>query len=96
MHHVLKTLPPHFALTWDNNKLFEIRNNSDRSFQKGDTVTLIRFDPKAGPQHNTKFIDATITCVSNFAQKDDMVVFGIEITDQGILPPLRKLQYGIA
>ena len=96
MHHVLKTLPSHFALTWDNNKLFEIRNNSDRSFQRGDTVTLLQFNPTADPQYSAKFIDATITCVSNFAQKDDMVVFGIEITDRGILPPLRKLKYGIA
>lgn len=42
MKHELKTLPVYFEAVLNGDKTFEIRDNSDRGFQKGDTVPLPR------------------------------------------------------
>ena len=44
MHHELKILPVYFQTALDGAKPFEIRDNSDRNFQQGDTVTLNEWD----------------------------------------------------
>ena len=46
MNHDLKTLPEFFEAVKCGDKMFECRRN-DRGFQKSDTVTLKKFNPKA-------------------------------------------------
>lgn len=45
MEHVLKIHPQYYARVADGTKTFEIRDNDDRAFQKGDLVTLDEWDP---------------------------------------------------
>lgn len=53
MNHRLKILMTHYLRVRDGTKTFEIRNN-DRSYQKGDTVTLWAFDDFLVKPHDTK------------------------------------------
>lgn len=46
MVHNLKILPVFFQAVIDGVKNFDIRDNSDRGFQKGDTVIFHEYDPK--------------------------------------------------
>ncbi|WP_445368820.1 DUF3850 domain-containing protein [Methylomonas sp. BW4-1] len=80
MIHHLKTFPAFFEATARHEKLFEIRNNRDRGFQKGDTVILYEYD-QINDRVTGREIMAKITYVLNFAQKPDWVVFGISIID---------------
>ena len=41
MNHELKTLPSYFEAVLSGDKTFEIRDNSDRGFQRGDIVDLV-------------------------------------------------------
>lgn len=90
-HHDLKTLPCYFQAAWDGDKPFEIRDNTDRGFQKGDTVTLKEYAEKTMQIKNEghgmmrpeliggftgREIKATITYVTNYEQKPGWVVFG--------------------
>lgn len=69
MHHVIKIEQQYLDAIVEGSKTFEIRLN-DRGYQKGDTVTLKGL-------HN--FVKAKITYVTNFMQKDNVVVFGINV-----------------
>lgn len=46
MHHELKTWPIYFEAVERGEKLFEVRRN-DRFFQSGDTVDIVKYDPKS-------------------------------------------------
>jgi len=76
MHHDLKTLPAFFEAVKSGDKNFEIRDNTDRGFQKGDTVTLRYHDPKCNAFGGEDFIDVKITYVTNYEQIGNFVVFG--------------------
>ena len=79
MIHQLKLLPCHYVHAHRGIKKFEIRDNSDRGFQAGDTVSLHEYDPK-NERATGQFILADITYVTNFAQKENWVVFGFSVT----------------
>lgn len=76
MHHDLKIELAHYENVRSGDKPFEIRFN-DRGYQRGDTFTLT-------PVHTTRYlppeeyppINATITYVTAFQQKEGWVVFG--------------------
>lgn len=85
-HHELKILPSFFNAVADGSKRFEIRDNSDRGFQKGDTVELIEINGFIGVgTERVKSIKTgrsarvKITYVSDFNQPDNQVVFGFEM-----------------
>lgn len=78
MTHELKILECYANAKVAGDKLFEIRDNRDRWFQKGDIVRYIvvndshiriRNHPLNGKEYE-------ITYVTNYEQKDGWVVFG--------------------
>lgn len=81
MKHELKILKPFFQSVIDGDKKFEVRDNSDRGFQKGDLVRLreveeggivhVRF---TGRNQNVK-----ITYVSSYNQPRNQVVFAFKL-----------------
>lgn len=77
--HELKTLPVYFQAARDGDKTFEIRNNFDRGFQKGDKVILREWNNKAYPGRE---IFAKITYVTNYMQRENYVVFGFAVTGE--------------
>lgn len=75
MNHDLKIESAFFEAVLSGDKTFEVRNNRDRGFQKGDTITLYELS-KISPALNTgRKINAVITYVLNYEQKPDWVVF---------------------
>lgn len=72
--HVLKILPEYHNAVVKGDKTFEIRKN-DRDFMVGDWVKLLEFD---GEKITGNYINARITYVTNYEQKDDYVVFSIQ------------------
>ena len=79
MHHELKILPVYFEAVVIGVKTFEIRNNTDRDFQKGDMVTLkevLATDPSkfTGREQLVR-----ISYVTDFQQPDNQVVFGFQL-----------------
>lgn len=77
MHHTLNILPAYYDAVKSGDKRFEIRNNDDRGFQKGDTVCLKELYPGAiADRLSGRAIDVEITYVTNYEQKDGLVVFG--------------------
>ena len=81
MQHTLKTLPAYYEAVAAGDKNFEIRNNHDRGFQKGDTVLLKEFFPDRRPMgvYSDRKIVALITYVTNYEQKPGFVVFGLSV-----------------
>lgn len=75
MHHDLKILTTYFPAVLDGSKTFEIRDNSDRNFQKGDTVTLNEWD---GERYTGRSAKRLITFVTDYAQQPGYVVFGMK------------------
>ncbi|MCR6739944.1 ASCH/PUA domain-containing protein [Aeromonas dhakensis] len=75
MHHELKILPAYFQPVLDGTKPFEIRDNSDRNFQEGDTVTLNEWD---GERYTGRKAARVITFVTDYAQQPGFVVFGMK------------------
>ena len=80
MTHYLKTLPAHFNSVKRGNKRFEIRNNSDRGFQKGEMVILCEYFPETKKFSGAEIM-TIITYVTNFEQKPNMVVFGFNVME---------------
>ena len=78
MHHNLKILPVYFQAHIDGDKPFEIRDNSDRGFQKGDTVTLIECMDGSITTATGRKVTRTITYVTNYCQTHDMVVIALQ------------------
>jgi len=77
MTHELKILPCHYQQVLSGEKQFEIRDNRDRGFQKGDKVVLKEYDPnKLLGSYTGGCWRVKITYVTNFEQKDGFVVFG--------------------
>ncbi len=86
MTHELKILPVYFQAVLSGDKTFEVRENSDRGFQKGDTVFLNEtkdYESNSGPSGN--FITAEILYVSNFNQKENIVVFSFKVLNKTIV-----------
>ena len=77
MIHVLKIAPAHFLQVKAGVKTFEIRENSDRGFQAGDTAILQHFYPDS--ELPNAEIEVLINYVTNFEQRKNMVVFGFSI-----------------
>ena len=79
MKHTLKILPVYFEAVLRGEKNFEIRDNSDRGFQKGDIVVLKEFNPRRPLSNSlTRETMVEITYVTNYKQKDNYVVFGFK------------------
>lgn len=80
MHHKLKILPCYFAAVGSGDKTFEIRDNRDKGFQRGDTIEFQEYDQKNNPWSLTgNFLFAEITYVTAYEQKPDFVVFSFKI-----------------
>ena len=79
MHHELKILPRYFQPVLDGAKPFEIRDNSDRNFQEGDTVTLNEWD---GERYTGRSAKRQITFVTDYAQQPGYVVFGMKAVEE--------------
>ena len=86
--HRLKILPVYFKAIESGIKYFEIRNNLDRGFQKGDTAILQEYNPESdyNKEHEKepylytgREIMVNITYVTNYEQKENYVVFGFGI-----------------
>lgn len=78
MHHELKILPVYFQAHIDGDKPFEILDNSDRGFQKGDTVTLIECVDGSITTATGRKVTREITYVTNYGQTHEMVVIGLK------------------
>ncbi len=76
MNHELKTWPAYFEAVRQGRKNFEIRNNRDRGFQAGDTVTLLEFKP-GSQMYTGEKLQFRIGYVTPFEQKDGFVVFSL-------------------
>ena len=77
MTHELKILECYATAKVNGDKLFEIRDNTDRGFQKGDKVWYHAVN-KLGIEipHDIDKKEYEITYVTNYMQKDGYVVFG--------------------
>lgn len=79
MNHILKITPSHFEAIKDGSKKFEIRGNSDRGFQKGDTVELCEYVIGAiAGKYTGRTVRTEIIYVSDFNQPQNQVVFGFD------------------
>lgn len=83
MKHELKILPAYFEAVLSGEKTFEIRNNNDRGFQKGDTLVLREFDPDLSSSTLTmcytgRTIERVVSYVSNYEQQPGFVVLGLK------------------
>lgn len=85
MIHELKIAPCYFSAVESGEKTFEIRDNRDRGFQKGDLVVLKEYDRKV-PIESFRFtgkqIIKVITYVINYEQQPGFVVFAMADPDQ--------------
>lgn len=79
MHHELKILPSYFQPVLDGTKPFEIRDNSDRNFKEGDTVTLNEWD---GERYTGRSAKRLITFVTDYAQQPGYVVLGMKAVEE--------------
>ena len=82
-HHELKTWPAYFAAVVEGRKTFEIRNDRDRGFQTGDTVTLREYEPSLGTfklevlKYSGRKHEARVGYVTTWEQKPGYVVFSL-------------------
>lgn len=84
MIHVLKTWPHFFEHLLSGKKKFEIRKN-DRNFQTGDKLILVEYDNDS-KEYSKMVIEAEITYITDFMQKDDYVVLSLVIKNkEGLL-----------
>ncbi len=75
MTHELKILEVYADAKVRGDKLFEIRDNTDRGFQKGDRVKY-KVSDNYGMPHKIDKKTYEITYVTNYNQRDGYVVFG--------------------
>lgn len=80
-HHDLNLLPCYFDAVKCGDKTFEIRNNRDRGFQKGDTITLHQLSKISPTLRTGHKLEGVITYVLNYEQKPDYVVFSFSLTE---------------
>ncbi|WP_421213525.1 DUF3850 domain-containing protein [Aeromonas dhakensis] len=73
MKHELKIKPESLAAIYSGEKTFEIRNNTDRNFQVGDTLLLKGWDG----EFTGNFVEKVISYITNFEQKPGYVVLGL-------------------
>lgn len=73
MKHELKIKPEYFAAIYFGEKTFEIRNNTDRNFQVGDTLMLKAWDG----EFNGDFVEKVVSYITDFEQKPGYVVLGL-------------------
>lgn len=73
MKHELKIKPEYFAAVFFGEKTFEIRNNTDRNFQVGDTLLLKAWDG----EFNGDFVEKVVSYITDFEQKPGYVVLGL-------------------
>lgn len=80
--HELKCHPKYFERVLNGSKPFEIRKN-DRDFQVGDVILLKEYDPEHGwPDHGSyNTIEKRITYITDYMQKHNYVVLGLEDCD---------------
>lgn len=78
MKHELKIFKCYADAKDSGDKLFEIRDNKDRGFQKGDIVKYIPVNKYGVPLKHHPILNKEyeITYVTNYEQKDGWVVFG--------------------
>lgn len=76
--HYIKITKPHFEAVLDGSKRAEIRQN-DRGYQKGDTLFLEEVEVvEVGKlEHTGRVIKATASYVTNYLQKEGVVVISI-------------------
>jgi ASC-1-like (ASCH) protein len=85
MHHDLNCEASFFIAAKEGRKTFEIRYN-DRGFNAGDTITLHELSSSKYSSHDMRTgdtIDATITYVLGWNQRDGWVVFSFRIEKVG-------------
>lgn len=87
MHHELKILPLYFDQVIAGNKPFEIRDNTDRNFKGGDTVTLNEWDRE---NYTGRKTTCQITFVTAYAQQPGFVVFGMREMELEFTPEIKK------
>lgn len=75
MHHDLKIEKAFFEAVLSGDKTFEIRNNHDRGFQKGDTIKLHELSTIATTMTTGRTFDGVITYVIGYQQQPGWVVF---------------------
>ncbi|MFM1688534.1 DUF3850 domain-containing protein [Aeromonas salmonicida] len=83
--HERKIAPRYFMAVTAGDKTFEIRDNSDRDFQKGDLVVLKEFDSGLSQMaelcYTGQQVTKVITYVTDFAQQPGFVVFAMADPD---------------
>ena len=79
MRHELKTWPNYFEAIRCGDKRFEIRDNSDRGFQKGDLIVFREYDLKRG--YLGEKLMCEISYVTNYQQPNNQVVFGFSLME---------------
>ena len=80
MHHDLKIRSPFFQAVLSGDKTFEIRDNRDRGFQRGDSITLFEMSEAAPSAVKTgRSVSGVITYVLNYEQKEGYVVFSFKL-----------------
>jgi len=75
--HELKILPEYFVPVAEERKTFEIRKN-DRDFKEGDIVVLKEWNGI----YTGREIEAVITFITDYEQKEGYVVFSIELINK--------------
>ena len=75
--HYLKILPKYFADVRTGVKTFEIRKN-DRNYKVGDTLFLREYE---NGYFTGNIVEAVVTYITDYAQKDNYVVMAIELND---------------
>ena len=80
MIHELKLLPEYFEEVASGYKTFEIRKN-DREFMVGDKIILEKFLTEEG--FTGDYVEAVITYITDYEQKEGFVVFSMEIKRVG-------------
>jgi ASC-1-like (ASCH) protein len=81
MHHTLKIRKAFFEAVLSGDKTFEIRDNRDRGFQRGDTFVLVEMsDTAPSSVKSGRTFEGVITYVLNYEQKEGFVVFSFKPT----------------